>query len=146
MYYTVFATFFLLGNFIASSFSFLHHEYLSMMLIDNFIPWKYTGQISRSNLLQIRPFKYCTGLKRLKLEASWCYNFLGAASSQTSLQLSACLTKEQNLEMACVFASDPDPDPKIKKTCYFMTENMLVGSTNISSTPDNTSKIVPMSP
>uniref|UniRef100_A0A672KSM2 Thy-1 cell surface antigen n=1 Tax=Sinocyclocheilus grahami TaxID=75366 RepID=A0A672KSM2_SINGR len=63
---------------------------------------------------------------------------LGAASAQTSLQLSSCLTKEQNLEMVCKFT--PASDPKLQKICYYMTENKLVGSTNTSSPPDSTFK------
>ncbi len=70
------------------------------------------------------------------LRLSWCYHFLGVASAQTSLQLSSCLTKDQNLEMYCKFT----PDPKLQKTCYYMTENKLVGSTNTSITPDSTFK------
>ncbi|XP_073697211.1 thy-1 membrane glycoprotein [Garra rufa] len=63
---------------------------------------------------------------------------LGVVSAQTSLQLSACVNKEQNLEMFCKFT--PAQDPKLTKTCYYMTENKLVGSTNSSSIPDSTFK------
>lgn len=63
---------------------------------------------------------------------------LGVASAQTPLQLSSCLTKDQNLDMYCKFT--PASDPKLQKTCYYMTENKLVGSTNISSIPDSTFK------
>lgn len=69
---------------------------------------------------------------------SWCYHFLGVASAQTSLQLSSCLTKDQNLDMYCKFT--PVSDSKLQKTCYYMTENKLVGSTNMSSTPESTFK------
>lgn len=40
--------------------------------------------------------------------------------------------------MICTFT--PDPDPKLQKTCYYMTENKLVGSTNASNIPDSTFK------
>lgn len=40
--------------------------------------------------------------------------------------------------MICTFT--PDPDPKLQKTCYYMTEDKLVGSTNSSSSPDSTFK------
>ncbi len=63
---------------------------------------------------------------------------LGVASAQTSLQLSFCVTKDQNLDMYCKFT--PASDPKLQKTCYYMTENKLVGSTNSSATPDSTFK------
>ncbi|KTG38529.1 hypothetical protein cypCar_00003012 [Cyprinus carpio] len=63
---------------------------------------------------------------------------LGVASAQTSLQLSFCLTKDQNLDMNCKFT--PASDPKLQKTCYYMTENKLVGSTNASNIPDSTFK------
>uniref|UniRef100_A0A672LQ78 Thy-1 cell surface antigen n=1 Tax=Sinocyclocheilus grahami TaxID=75366 RepID=A0A672LQ78_SINGR len=63
---------------------------------------------------------------------------LGVASAQTSLQLSSCLTKDQNLDMYCKFT--PASDPKLQKTCYYMTENKLVGSTNMSTIPDSTFK------
>ncbi|XP_043096160.1 thy-1 membrane glycoprotein [Puntigrus tetrazona] len=60
---------------------------------------------------------------------------LGLASAQSSLQLSSCLTKDQNLNLSCKFTPSSGP-----KTCYFMTENKLVGSTNASSVPDSTFK------
>ncbi|XP_059405187.1 thy-1 membrane glycoprotein [Carassius carassius] len=63
---------------------------------------------------------------------------LGVASAQTSLQLSFCVTKDQNLDMYCKFT--PASDPKLQKICYYMTENKLVGSTNSSANPDSTFK------
>ncbi len=75
-------------------------------------------------------------LNNSNLRLSWCCHFLGVASAQIPPQLSSCLTKDQNLDMYCKFTLDP----KIKETCYYMTENKLVGSTNISSSPDSTFK------
>ncbi|KAK7164532.1 hypothetical protein R3I94_003052 [Phoxinus phoxinus] len=64
---------------------------------------------------------------------------LGVASGQTSLQISSCVTKEQNLQMSCKFT--PATDPKLPKTCYYMTESKYIGSTNSSSIPpDSTFK------
>ncbi|TRY93165.1 hypothetical protein DNTS_012853 [Danionella cerebrum] len=62
--------------------------------------------------------------------------FIGVATAQTSLKLSSCLTKDQNLQMFCSFT--PASDPKLPKNCYYMTENKLVGSTNVSMIPDST--------
>ncbi|XP_051539597.1 thy-1 membrane glycoprotein [Myxocyprinus asiaticus] len=61
---------------------------------------------------------------------------LGFAAAQTSLQISSCLTKDQNLRMLCKFT--PDPDAKLPKNCYYKTEDKMVGSTNISLIPDST--------
>nr|AAI07818.1 Thy1 protein [Danio rerio] len=61
---------------------------------------------------------------------------LGVVTAQTSLRITSCLTKDQNLQMSCTFT--PAPDTKLSKTCYYMTDNKLIGSTNSSSTPDST--------
>ncbi|KAK7173098.1 hypothetical protein R3I93_003046 [Phoxinus phoxinus] len=63
---------------------------------------------------------------------------LGVASGQTSLQISSCLTKEQNLQMSCKFT--PATDPKLPTTCYYMTESKYIGSTNSSIPPESTFK------
>lgn len=68
----------------------------------------------------------------------WCCNFLGVATGQTSLQISSCLTKNQNLEMSCKFT--PASGSSLQKTCYYMMENQLIASTNSSSIPDSNFK------
>lgn len=76
---------------------------------------------------------------QLKLQLSWYYNFfLGVASGQTSLQISSCLTKEQNLRMSCKFT--PAADLKLPKNCYYKTETELIGNSNSSIVPDSTFK------
>lgn len=60
----------------------------------------------------------------------------GVVTSQSPTTISSCLTKDQNLQMSCSFT--PASDPKLPKTCYYMTDNKLIGSTNTSSTPDST--------
>ncbi|XP_067294956.1 thy-1 membrane glycoprotein [Pseudorasbora parva] len=62
---------------------------------------------------------------------------LGVATGQNSLQISSCLTKDQNLQMYCRFTAS---DPKVLNTCFYMTDNKLIGSTNTSSLPDSTFK------
>lgn len=57
------------------------------------------------------------------------------ATAQTSLVITSCLTKEQNLQMTCKFTPAPTPDPKIS-VCNFMSEGKLVASSNASIVPD----------
>lgn len=75
---------------------------------------------------------------QLKLWLFWCCNFLGVATGQTSLQISSCITKDQNLQMYCKFI--PAPDPKLPKNCYYKTEDKVIASTNSSMPQDNTFK------
>lgn len=81
-------------------------------------------------------YKQDTVVRMMYYTAFATFFLLGVASAQNPPQLSSCLTKDQNLDMYCKFTLDP----KIKETCYYMTENKLVGSTNISSSPDSTFK------
>ncbi|XP_051977538.1 thy-1 membrane glycoprotein [Xyrauchen texanus] len=62
---------------------------------------------------------------------------LGFAAAQSILQISSCLTKEQNLRLLCRFT--PNPDTKLLN-CYYKTEGKLVGSTNSSHEPDSSFK------
>lgn len=63
----------------------------------------------------------------------WRCNFLGVATGQTSLQITSCVTKNQNLEMYCKFT--PASGTNLPKICFYMMENKLVASTNSTSTP-----------
>ncbi|XP_056113315.1 thy-1 membrane glycoprotein [Rhinichthys klamathensis goyatoka] len=80
----------------------------------------------------------CTVVRMMCCTAFATFFLLGVASGQTSLQISSCLTKDQNLQMSCKFV--PATDPKLLKTCYYMTENKLIGHSNSSITPDSTFK------
>lgn len=61
---------------------------------------------------------------------------LGIAAAQTSLDITSCLTKDQNLRMICKFTPAPTPDPKTS-VCYFMSEGKLVASSNASAVPES---------
>ncbi|KAI7812666.1 thy-1 membrane glycoprotein [Triplophysa rosa] len=65
---------------------------------------------------------------------------LGMATAQTSLEITSCLTKEQNLRMICKFTPAPTPDPKIS-VCHFTSEGKIVASSNASIEPDSTFKM-----
>ncbi|XP_077096877.1 thy-1 membrane glycoprotein [Siphateles boraxobius] len=80
----------------------------------------------------------CTVVRMMCCTAFATFFLLGVASGQTALQISSCLTKEQNLQMSCKFT--PATNPKLPKTCYYMTENKLIGNSNSSIAPDNTFK------
>ncbi|XDV20874.1 hypothetical protein PO909_026086 [Leuciscus waleckii] len=80
----------------------------------------------------------CTVVRMMCCTAFATFFLLGVASGQTSLRISSCLTKEQNLQMSCKFT--PAADPKLPKTCYYMTESKMIGSSNSSTVPDSTFK------
>ncbi|XP_048043663.1 thy-1 membrane glycoprotein [Megalobrama amblycephala] len=80
----------------------------------------------------------CTVVRMMCYTAFATLFLLGVATGQTSLQISSCLTKEQNLEMYCKFT--PASGSSLPKTCYYMTESELIASTNSSSIPNPTFK------
>ncbi|KAL0193451.1 hypothetical protein M9458_011747, partial [Cirrhinus mrigala] len=57
------------------------------------------------------------------------------ASAQSDLKLTACVNKEQNLEMFCKFT--PVSDPKLT-ICYYKVKSVVVGSTDSTLSPDKT--------
>ncbi|XP_056601835.1 thy-1 membrane glycoprotein [Triplophysa dalaica] len=67
------------------------------------------------------------------------FGLLGIATAQTSLVITSCLTKEQNLQMICKFTPAPTPDPKIS-VCNFTSEGKLVASSNAGMDAESTFK------
>ncbi|XP_051749088.1 thy-1 membrane glycoprotein [Ctenopharyngodon idella] len=80
----------------------------------------------------------CTVVRMMCYTAFATLFLLGVATGQTSLQISSCITKDQNLQMYCKFI--PAPDPKLPKNCYYKTEDKVIASTNSSMPQDNTFK------
>ncbi|XP_053474645.1 thy-1 membrane glycoprotein [Ictalurus furcatus] len=64
--------------------------------------------------------------------ASFC--LLGMASSQSINTLTACLTKDQNLQMECTFTLPNQGNA----TCTYVVDKKVVATTNITNTVDPT--------